>query len=304
MTAELAEPTHGRTSWRSLPPLALVPLAGVVWWVVGFLPWILDGLGQDVVRAGSFGPLAVPLFTGNVSALVLGAGLGGVVAGLVVRLGAGSRAQCAGACAAGVGIVLFSSLTQSRIGVRGVGIDHRITTGLTVVVILTTLVGLGIGLLSLTGRVGLGLSVAVVAGAVPVWLMSALNAVGVGNGGQLQDAQNLTRWAGAVALAVALIIVGLQPAMRAVAWPGAVLLAWFIAPTITAAGYMEVFLRAGMGLQEMWGDHLSAAADVWRMAASPHARPLTPWIAAIIVATGVALWLARRHPSEPEQPAQ
>lgn len=302
MTAELATPALERTSWRSLPPLALVPLAGLVWWVVGFLPWLLDGLGHDLLATSGVGTLALPLFAGNVSALVLGPGLGGVAAGLVARRGARGRAESAGACAAGVAIAVSITLIQSRNGVSGVGIDGRITNGLTVVVILTTLVGLGLGLLGMTGRVGLGFALAGVAGGGPVWLMSVFNAVGVGGAGRLPH--ELVQWAGAVALAAALILVGLQPVVRVVAWPGVVLLAWIIAPTITAAGYMEVFLRPGMGLPGRWGDHLSAAADVWRISASPRARPLMSWIVAIVIGGGAALWLARRPSSVPDQPAQ
>jgi hypothetical protein len=128
--------------------------------------------------------------------------------------------------------------------------------------------------------------------------------MGMGHGSDLRDAQELCRWTGAGVLVAALIVAGLQPAVRAVAWLGIVLLAWFIGPTITAAGYMEVFLRPGMGLPEMWSDQLSASADVWRMSASLEARPLTPWIVAVVIAGGVALWLARRPTTQPTQPAQ
>ena len=299
MTADVATPTPGRTSWRSLPPLALVPVGALAWWVVGFLPWILDGLGNDL----RFETRALPLFAGNVSALVVGAGLGGVVGGLAARLGTGSRAARAGASATGVAIALFITLLQSR-SAASAGVDGRITNGLTVVVILTALVGLAIGLLSTIGRVGLGFALAAVAGVLPVWLMAVFNAMGVGYGSDLRDVQELCRWTGAAVLVVALIVAGLQPAVRAVAWLGIVLLAWFIAPTITAAGYMEVFLRPGMGLPDMWSDHLSASADVWRMSASLEARPLTPWIVAIAVAGAAAVWLARRPITRPVQPAQ
>lgn len=299
MTADLATPTPERTSWRSLPPLALVAVSAVAWWVVGFLPWIIDGLGNDL----RFETRALPLFAGNVTALVVGAGLGGVVGGLAARLGTGGRAARAGASATGVAIAMCATLVQSR-SAASVGVDSRITNGLTVVVIVTTLVGLGIGVLGTTGRVGLGFALAAVAGATPVWLMAVLNAMGVGHGSDLRDAQELCRWSGAGVLAAALIVAGVQPAVRAAAWLGIVLLAWFIAPTITAAGYMEVFLRPGMGLPDMWSDHLSASADVWRMSASLEARPLTPWIVAIVLAGGVALWLARRPTTQPAQPAQ
>ncbi len=295
MTVELS-PTPERTTWRSLPPWALVPIAALVWWVVGFLPWLLDGLG------GQYGlsTLLLPLFAGNVGALVLGAGLGGVLGGLIARLGTGSRALRAGASASGVVIMMLVALLQSR-GAVNAGIDGRITGGLTIVVIVVTMVGLGIGLLGVTGRVGLGFALASVAGATPMWVISVLNAMGVGAGNQLDDAQRASQWIGAAVLVVALISVGVRPTPRIVVWPGAVLLAWFIGPTITAASYMDVFLRPGMGLPDMWGDHLSATMDVWRMAASLDARPLTPWIVGVVLAGAAAVWLARR-PTRPAVP--
>jgi hypothetical protein len=290
-------PTPDRAIWRSVPPLALVPIAALAWWLVGFLPWLLNGAGHEVLAARGAGFLALPLLSGGVSQLVIGAGGGGVVAGLVAGLGAGTRVVRAGACAAGVAIALLVTLLQTRNGLSGSAVDSRVTSGLTVVVVVTAIVGLGLGLLCLIGRVGLGLAVGAAAGATPFWVMSVFNAFEVDSTRDgLEVAHRVSEWAGAVVLAVALICAGLQPAVRSAAWVGIVLLAWLIGPTITAAGYMEVFLRPGMGLPDMWGDPLSAAADVWRMAASLDARSLTPWITAIVVAAGVALWLARRPP--------
>lgn len=298
MTIEVA-PTPERTSWRSLPPLALVPIAGLAWWLIGFLPWLVDGLGSQY----DLSTRLLPLFAGNVGALVLGAGLGGVLGGLTARLGTGSLAARAGASAAGVVIVLLITLLPSRGAVSG-DVDSRVTGGLTVVVIVVTIVGLGIGLLGVTGRIGLGLALAAAAGATPMWFMSVVNAMGQGAGTQLDDTQRASQWLGAAVLVAALICIGVRPVARIVAWPAVVLLAWLIGPTITAASYMDVFLRSGMGLPDMWGDHLSATMDVWRMAASLHARPLTQWIVGVVVAGGIAFWLARRQPAAPGRPAQ
>ncbi len=304
MTIELS-PTAERTTWRSLPPWALVPIAALVWWVVGFLPWLLDGAGRDVLAERGVGFLALPLLSGGVSTLVLGAGLGGVVAGLAAGLGAGTRVLRAGACAAGVAVALLVTLVQARNGVSGTVVDIRITNGLTIVVVLTAIVGLGLGLLCVTGRVGLGVAVGAAAGGTPMWVMSVFNAFEVDTTRHgLEMAQRVSEWSGAVVLAVALVCVGLLPAARSVAWAGIVLLAWFIGPTLTAAGYLEVFIRPGMSRPDLWRDQLSAAADVWWMSASPELRRLAPWIAAIVIAGAVTLWLARRPTPEPEQPAQ
>ncbi|KAA1398178.1 hypothetical protein [Aeromicrobium ginsengisoli] len=305
MTIELT-PTVERTLWRSLPPWALVPVAAVAWWLAGFLPWLLNGTGRDVLTERGVGFLLLPpLMSGGVSQLVLGAGVGGVVAGLTSILSDGSRALRAGACTAGVAVALLVTLLQTRNGVSGTAVDTRITNGLTIVVIVTAIVGLGLGLLSLLGRVGLGFAVGALAGATPMWVMSVFMAFElVDTTGRLEVAHRVSEWSGAAVLAVALLCVGLVPGVRAVAWAGIVLLAWFIGPTITAAGYMEVFLRPGMGRHDLWGDQLSAAADVWRMAASLDARSLAPWGVPIVVAAAAATWLALRATPRPDQPAQ
>jgi len=299
-------PTVERTRWRSLPPWTLVPIAAVTWWLAGFLPWLLNGPGRDELTERGVGfVLLPPLMSGGVSQLVLGAGVGGVVAGLTAMRNDGSRVLRAAACSAGVAVALLVTLLQTRNGVSGTVVDSRITNGLTIVVVVTAIVGLGLGLLSLLGRVGLGLAIGALAGATPIWVMSVFNAFQLDDtAGRLQVAHRVSEWSGAVVLAVALLCVGLVPAVRSVAWVGVVLLAWLIGPTITAAGYMEVFLRPGTGLQELWGDQLSATADVWRMAASLDARSLAPWITPIIAAAAAAIGLALRDTAPADQPAQ
>lgn len=300
MTIELPE----RTSWtdRRLSTLALIPVAGLVWWVVGFLPWFLDGLGHEIFGGDGFSytPMALPLFAGNVSALVLGGGVGGIAAGLVTLLARGSRSHRALAAAAGVVVALVATIIESRLALDATvmsGIDGRVTNGITAILVVTTIVALGLGLLALTGSLGVGLALAGIAGAVPMWLANVFHALSP----TVSQPQEITRWVGAAVLGVALVTVGFVPAARAVAWIGAVLLAWCIGPTLTAAGYFEVYLRPGMGLPDMLGDALSGTADVWRMAASPDARPLTPWIAAIGVAAMVALvrLIQQSEPSDP-----
>ena len=313
MTALDAAQTAERTPWtaRRLPLPALIPVAGLAWWVGGFLAWLVDGLGREMFIGNpmySFSPMALPLVAGNISTLVLGSGVGGLAAGLITTLARGTRLERVGAASAGVALTLLVTLMESRSAIGDTGPaafdnDDRVTNGLTVIVVVMTIAGLGVGLLALTGSVGMGLALGGVAGATPMWLAKVLSAVGGTEAGNMQHTYATTQWFGAAVLVAALVIVGLRPAARVAAWPGIVLLAWIIGPTLTAAGYLEAFLRPGMGLPHLLRDFLSAATDVWRMAASPEARPLTPWIAAIVVAVGTALWLARRPSSATDQPA-
>lgn len=296
-----AEPTTGRTSsWPGLPAPALVPISGLVWWVVGFFPWILGGLGHEQLGRIGSELAAVPVFASSVSALVVGAGIGGLAAGLVGLLGRGNRGARATAVSVGVLLALVVTLVQSRAALSET--DVRVLNGLTAIVIVMTVVATGVGLLALTGRIGLGLALAGVAGAAPVWLVAVLEQAGLQGPGTYERVGDESRWSGAAVLAAALIVIGVRPAVRIVWWPVALLLAWVVGPTVTAASYIEPLLRPGMGLPGMLGEHISASLDVWRMAASTEARPLTPWIAAIVVAAVVASIVGRRGPRRGGEP--
>ena len=133
--------------------------------------------------------------------------------------------------------------------------------------------------------------------AAPLWISNVLDAVGIDRQRDVVSGGEAARWIGAAILAAALVHIGARPVTRLVAWPVAVALAWFIGPTITAAGYMEQLLRPGTVLSEVLDEQVSLAWQVWRMAAGLDARPLTPWIAAWVVAAVVAGVLARRASS-------
>ncbi|MDN5856703.1 MAG: hypothetical protein L0K86_28475, partial [Actinomycetia bacterium] len=68
-----------------IPVTAIAPASALVWWVVGFLPWLVDGLGKDVpgVYIGSVASdgITVPLLLPNLALLVLGGLVGGACAG-------------------------------------------------------------------------------------------------------------------------------------------------------------------------------------------------------------------------------
>lgn len=65
---------------RQVSTAALVPLAGIVWWAVGYFPWLASWMATLFTlsgRAGGGGPrgerLALPLAVSSMWLLVLGA---------------------------------------------------------------------------------------------------------------------------------------------------------------------------------------------------------------------------------------
>ena len=296
------------TPRQGLPTAALIPVAALTWWVVGFLPWILDGLRVSPFSGSPV--LAVPLFAGNLSAMVLGGGLGGLAAGLVALLGRGGRWRRAGAVTLGVVIAATVTLLQSALTLRdpspsNMSAADRVLVGLVVVAIVSTIVGLGWGLVALGGRVGLGLALAGVAGAVPWWLTAVLAAVGADRSVQdLYGSTDVSQWIGVTVLAAALVVIGVRPVARTLWWLLAVALAWVVGPTITASTYMEQLLRPGTKPSDVFGESFDLAWQVWRMAASVERRPLTPWIVAIAVAAVVSIGIGRvrRSPAPDADP--
>ncbi|MFC5678416.1 hypothetical protein [Aeromicrobium endophyticum] len=288
---------------RGLPTIALVPLAGVTWWLTGFVWWIVELVGSNIMTVNGYPRAALPLLAASsTDALVVSCVVGGVAAGLVGLLGRGRRVPRLVAVVAGVALALALALVQSRSafasgGADGQTTDPRVTGGLSVLVVVVTVAAALLGAASLAGRPGRGLALAAAAGAAPLWLfevVSSLSQTTAFDG----SIDGPARWSGAVVLAVGLATIGIRPVVRLALWPVAVLLAWVVAPTATASGYFATSLSRGPRSAALVQEYLSTAGQVWRQAVEPGQRPLAPWIAAIVVA-GVLAWvLDRRRPRD------
>ena len=288
-------------AWR-LPVLALTPMAGAAWWLVGFLPWIAGGMsrpvgssysGQKVVH------LAVPLFAESLSLLAIDAVLGGIVAGLLARAARGRLRVRAAAVTVGVAVAVVLTLIQSRHAI-GAGrtdsfaADSRVLDGLCFLVVVGAASGVALGLLGNSGTLGLGVAAGAVAGSAPVWLISLFNGAVGADQGLFRLLTEISQWTGAALLALALFTIGHRPKSRALAWPLVVVFVWLVGPTVTALTYLGQLLRSGAGLPASLPEHLSATIQVWTEASSPAARPLIPWVTAAIVAVALSAWKGRK----------
>jgi hypothetical protein len=279
-----------------LPIWWLVPLAAVGWWVVGYLPWLAGGM--RAVPIGGRVPL--PLSPSLLSSLVLGTLIGGLVAGLLClvtsRRRLGVLATLGGLVMAVVVVLAVAVSVLRRDAPDSFSSDRLVVTGLCVVVVVGALGGWGLGSAAAFGRPGTGLALAVLAGAVPAWLSSlAVLAVDTSTSyAGLTAVGRIATWAGAAVLVLALVVVGARPTARLAWWPLLLLAAWFVSPFLTAAAYLEPLLRPGMGLPRTLPDSLSAAWQVFWLAASPSQRDLVPWFPALVAAALLAL--VRAHP--------
>ncbi len=271
-----------------LPAWALVPVSALVFWLVGFLPWLLEGAGRAA-------PLALPLRAGSLSLLVLGAAVGGVLGGLAGLLAPARRGPALLATGTGTGLALLATLGQSVAAAgRGSGFDadSRVLVGLCAVAGGTAVLAWAAGSLALAGRPGAGVALGLLAGVLPGWLSALLHPVLPFEA--LGALGTTVGWAQAVTLAGALVVVGVQPPARLAWWPPVVLLAWFVGPVLTAVAYLEPSLRPGAGLPRGIGDALAGAWQVLWLSASPLVRLLAPWVAAVVVAVFLAVLLAGR----------
>jgi len=299
MTAAPVTAAEPRTAPRPrLPWPALIPAAAAAWWLLGHLPWLLDGLqpswyaGTEAVELPAGTRLAVPLLTNTLADLLLYGLIGGVVAGLLVRLGSGPRWRAAVATLAGVALGLGLALAQCLLTLGDApqgafGADPRVVAGLAVAAVGAALAGWALGSCALLGRSGLAPALAVLAGALPSWLSALVTSLAPD--GTVPTLGAAPEWAGAALLCLALVLTGLRPPIRALAWPVLVLLAWTVGAVVTAAVYLSPLLRPGAGLPGTLPESLRATGQVFTAVWSGEGRPLLPWLLAVAVALAIAL---------------
>ena len=274
----------------------MVPLCVVVFWILGFLPWVLGGFTLPVGEARGAGAglagvrLAVPLVAGRLPELVASALLGGVLAGMVPiafpRVPRLLAVVLAGSVVLGAtsAVLVSSRASLEQHASVQFAADQRVVEGLVLAVVCAATLGLAVGLVA-TVRHGL---VAVAAGlasaALPPWL-AALLGVEVGL---------LTQVVAAVALLVGLLVSVHRTRWSALWWPPAFALAWLGAPLAAAAAAVAVRLRPGgdAGVAEL----VHRAGHVLAASAGPADQPWWPWAAAAVLAlVGLARPLGSRR---------
>lgn len=279
-----------------IPAQALAPACALVWWFVGYLPWLVRGLGDDIdgvnVDSIAYDAILVPLLGSEVPLLVLGGAVGGACAGLLTLLGDGRRETLLAASFAGVACAVLLTTIQSvnAIGVHR-GSSYETDTMVLVAIAGATLLGWLFGAGAYFGRIPLGFVVAVLAGFLPLWVGSVVYAMGM----DLYSSSELTRSAilypGAALLAGGLVIVGVRPYTRLLAWPIAVLLAWIVQPVYGAVGYLS-FVTQQPNSSEL-SDELGPAWDMFVLAFNPANVP-ADWVLQFVVAIGLALAISVR----------
>jgi hypothetical protein len=195
-------------------------------------------------------------------------------------------------------VATIALLQAARVMRSGAGFDgdRRVVLALCGIAVLAAVAGWALGSCWMLGRPGAGIGLGALSGVVPFWAgalaVAVINAVaplGVTAGfGWLN-------WCAAAVLAVALVVVAVRPPARLAWWPVVLVVAWFVGPALTAAGYMEVYLRSGGGVPRVLPEALAATWQVFGQASLPENRYLLPWGVAVVGAAVIALLLARRR---------
>jgi hypothetical protein len=293
--------------------VALVPLAALVWWLVGALPELLDRLAgalaelsQDPSGAAELPRpplLAAPM--GGIGLQVPNALLGGIVAGFLAGLATGQRRiMAARATLAGVALGLAVVMVQAAVAGPDPGgtilLGDSSGAAIALAMILAALGGGLLGSRASTSPLRAGIALGAVSGLLPLWLLGLVFVVAAPGPDSDVDLA-WTQWAGLAVLVLALVRVGLRPLRRSAWWPLVVVLPWILVTGAMALPYLiAVPLTAGEGttstselLSFVWQ---TFGAGAW----APLKRPL-PWLGAVVVAVGIALIRARARtaPSAP-----
>ena len=262
----------------------MVVLSAVVFWIVGFLPWVLAGFALPAAQA--HGPaaglagvrLAVPLVVTRLPELVASALVAGVLAGLVPiafpRLSRLLGVVVTGSIVLGTlsAVLVVSRRALEQHASAQFAADQRVVQGLVLAAVCAAALGLVVGLAA-TVRHGLvAVAAGLVAAALPAWL-AALPLVAPGSVVQL---------VAGVALAVGLVVSVHRTSWSALLWPVGLGLAWLGAPLAAASAYGATHLRPG--IEAGTGPLLRGAADAARARLGPDGQAWWPWATAIVVA--------------------
>jgi hypothetical protein len=293
----------------------VLPLAAAAWWVVGALPWIVDGLGASsprywvadaVTGEASGGYITLLPFRAAFLPLLLALTLvGGAAAGLSarwVRRDAGRPVATGIASAVGALAAIAYTVAQSAGATRQLGSDFdrddRVLVGVVVVAVAGGLLGLVLGLCMAHARpVVAALAGAPVAVAVGAWT-TRLVVVALGP----DDAGSVVQWTSAATVGlvagIGLARLGATTARRLWAWVAVTAVVVVVQSALTAFEHLAGRLRTGAGLPGALRELAGEARGVFLDALSP-AHQSWWWL---VVAVGVGLAgapLARRaHASD------
>ncbi|MET3961415.1 hypothetical protein ABIE44_001349 [Marmoricola sp. OAE513] len=277
-------------AWRGpVLCLLLALLVVVVAWLFGHLPWVLDGFREDDAGGVAEGRVVIPLFAGELSALVAYTAVGTIAATVLPAFFSGlprGVAVTLTVLVVAVTTLVLTMTARSAVAGRaldGFDTDDRVLDGLVVGVFAVTAACVVLGALSSLQPGFTPVAAAVVVTQLPSWFAEL--------GWQSAAVRDVTT---AVLLAAALVISVRRSPWWAVLWPLALVIVWSGTPFTAGLLAVQTRLRAGQNVDEQLGDIVANGFDVFGAAYWDASRTWWPWVVAF--AAG-AVWLVVRHRS-------
>lgn len=278
---------------------ALVVLAVLCTWILGHLPWVLDGFRTPADRAvpGTSAEglsdvrLAIPLIAGRITTLVAFTAIGAIVATLLplafTDLPRGLAVVTAALTVATTTLVITFA---SRSGISSHAADafagdERVLDGLVAGVLLVAACAALLGSLGAAQIGFLPLPVAVLVGQLPAWL------------GALDDDRGFDDLAyrlASLVLLTAAFAISVRRSLGWIAlWPVALALVWIASPLAIATGRLQDRLRPSTGLSsDNLRDVLDDARSVFRASFWHAGQVWWPGVVAVVLALA---WAAVRR---------
>lgn len=294
--------------WRVLPGWGVLLASAAAFWVVGFLPWIIEGMHLEVssawVRFDTLeGPLvALPFTEYSVTTLFISSVIGGCAALAVTRLAAPSVGHPRLLGAAGAALAVVASLAQTLATVRPV-MAQTDEARLLVAVLVLTLIGsavfgmvVGAGVARGRGWLWL-LGGAVAASVAGSWLVDMIARDPGGTPDWVLRLAHWHPWVGALLLGGVLAVFGFRPASRGVGWLLALAIAWVVPSLLTAATFVTYYASQGTLTRSHLGEVIDSGRDVFVQSLSPGNHKIWPLAAAVVIGVaGATLIQSRRRP--------
>lgn len=291
--------------WRVLPGWAVL-LGGVMaFWVVGFLPWIVQGMHAEVsagfARFDTLeGPLvALPFNEYAFPTLLVGGVIGGTAALAVSLLAAQGVRHPRALAAMGALIGLVLSVGQTYLALRP-GLAQTDKATLLVGALIAAAIGSGVFGILVGAGVARGhgwpllLGGATAASFVGSWFVDLLFNPPGPFPEWLTRIAHWSPWLSALLLGAVLALFGFRPPTRLVGWLVALAIAWVVPSVLTAMVYATGYASQGSLRGEQLREVVDAGRDVFVQSLSPSNHVIGPLIAAVVIGVAGAAWRLNR----------
>ncbi|KGN37784.1 hypothetical protein N803_12050 [Knoellia subterranea KCTC 19937] len=297
--------------WQALPGWAVFVLAGAAWWLVGFLPWIVEGLHVDSSSAWpnfytvDTPRVALPFGEYQFPALLTSSIIGGVAALAVARLGAATVARprllAAGGAIVAMTVALGQTLLTVTPGLASMFEARLLVLALAVAAIASALLGVLVGA-AFAGRRGVAwlLAGALLASFTGPWFTDLVHRGPAVDQPWTELVARTYPGISGVVLGLVLGAYGARPARRRLGWLSAVVIAWAIPVGLSLLAYVTYAVTRGPLRQSVITDLAHSLRGELHYWLTPTVRIVGPLVLAVVIGavlSGMRVSRANDHPS-------